>query len=302
MSHLGSRLRPLLIGLLGFYLFLYPGSLVLVALDRVPVWGTWIGGALLILLGLLMGVWMIANYAWRGALAAALIVLISWAVEHIGATTGFPFGTYSYTDVLQPKLFGVVPLAIPFAWLLVVPAAVGVTEWLIGKGVKAGRVGGRVSLTTKVLTAASFALLLDVTIEPFAVHVNNYWVWEYAGGYYGIPMSNFVAWWVTSLLLAWVMLTLITPRRSTNRSDKKAYASRFDADATLPYPQPALLMPWLPVTLYVLNLTMFVVVNLAHGQGAAAAIGALILAYLAFDRFEPGLVRWVLGGRRQSGT
>lgn len=282
MSPFVTRLRHALVGFLGIYLFIYPGALVLVALDQVPVWGTWIGGALLILLGLLTGLWLVANYGWRGGLGAGLIFIISWFVEHLGATTGFPFGTYSYTDVLQPKL-GVVPLAIPFAWILVVTSAVGVTERLLEKGRRAVAARGRVSLT-KVLTAASFALLLDVTIEPFAVHINNYWVWQYAGGYYGIPMSNFVAWWVTSLLLAWILLALIEPVR---------YARRGGGEAA---ERQALVFSWLPQTLYVLNLVMFVVVNLSHGQVAAAAIGGLILAYLAFDRFEPGLVRWVMTG------
>ncbi|MCU0492005.1 MAG: carotenoid biosynthesis protein [Chloroflexaceae bacterium] len=283
MSIFRHPVRSLLFGLLALYLFIYPGSLVLVALDRVPVWGTWMGGAMLIMLGTIMGLWLVVNYGRRGMVATALILFISWFIEHLGSTTGFPFGSYSYTDVLQPKIIGMVPLAIPFAWLLVVPAAVGVTERLLEKG-------GRVGIATKVMMAASFALLLDVTIEPFAVHINNYWTWEYAGGYYGIPMSNFVAWWFTSLILAIVMLTLIVPRHEWGGRKGLAEVRR------------ARVLPWLPPLLYVLNLTMFVFGNLGHGQWAAAAIGTLILAYLAFDWFEPGLVRWVLGKRRESGT
>jgi putative membrane protein len=38
---------------------------------------------------------------------------------------------------------------------------------------------------------------------------------------------------------------------------------------------------WLPLALYLSNLTMFVVVNLARDQLAAAAIGGLILLPLA---------------------
>ncbi len=284
MTQTAHRLRPLLYGLLGLYLFIYPGSLVLVALDRVPVWGTWMGGAMLILLGTIMAVWMTANYGRFGALAALSILVLSWMVEHIGSITGFPFGSYTYTDVLQPKLFGVVPLAIPFAWLLVVPAAVGVTERVIERRGISEPTAMRMTLT-KVLTAASFAVLLDVTIEPFAVHINNYWVWSYAGGYYGIPASNFVAWWVTSLLLAWVMLWFCD-RASRQRVWTASGTDIVRGNA------PALLA-WVPIALYVLNLTMFVVVNLSHGQVAAAAIGSLIMIFLLFDWFEPVLVRWV---------
>jgi hypothetical protein len=65
------------------------------------------------------------------------------------------------------------------------------------------------------------------------------------------------------------------------------------------------MLTWLPSALYLLNLTMFVLVNLAHGQIGAAAIGVLILAYLIFEWIEPGLRRWILGvqaNRRQPGA
>lgn len=248
------------------YLLLYPGSLLLVALDRVPPWGVWIGGALLILQGGLMGLWLALNFGRWGTLAALLLLALSWLIEHIGATTGFPFGAYAYTDVLQPQILGVVPLAIPFAWLLVVPAALGAAELLV-RGE---------SRTWTLLTAAAFTLLLDVTIEPFAVHISRYWVWSDAarGGYYGIPASNFVAWWFTGLLLSWLLLYM---RQRAGR--------------------PAAIWPWLPLVLYLANLTMFVTVNLARGQLAAAVIGALVLLLLACHQGAPRLIRLLRAAR-----
>lgn len=294
MSHTTSRLRSLIVILFGIYLFVYPWSILLVALDLVPVWGAWVGGALLIIQGTVMGLWLTAHYGRHGALAALLILGISWAVEHLGVLTGFPFGTYSYTDVLIPKIFGIVPLAIPFAWLLVVPAAVGVTERLLGVGNKAAQ-SARSAWLSRVLGAASFALLLDVTIEPVAVHISGYWIWNDGGGYYGVPNSNFIAWWVTSVLLVGVLYFCIHIRRK---------AQELAPALQSPGSRPAMLT-WLPSALYLLNLTMFVLVNLAHGQIGAAAIGVLILAYLIFEWIEPRLRRWILGvqaNRRQPGA
>lgn len=273
-----SPLRLAVLALLGIYLCLYPGSITLVALDRVPVWGTWMGGALLILQGSLMGLWLTVNYGRQGAQAALLILLLSWLVEHVGATTGFPFGAYTYTDVLQPQILGVVPLAIPFAWLLIVPAAAAAGEHVLQKEPPGPQADLRLS-ATKLLTAASFALLLDVTIEPFAVNINRYWVWSEAdmSGYYGIPASNFVAWWFTSLLLAAVLLW--------RRQAAARQAIRVGATA------PRRFLPWLPLTLYLSNLTMFVVVNLARGQAMAALIGGLIMLFLACDWLLPRVAR-----------
>lgn len=274
--------------LFGIYLLLYPGSIILVALDRVPVWGTWMGGALLIMQGTLMGLWLAINFGRWGVGAALWILFLSWAIEHIGATTGFPFGTYTYTDVLQPQVLGVVPLAIPFAWLLIVTAATGVSEQVFQREGRTPWHDLRVS-RTRVLSAASFALLLDVTIEPFAVHINHYWVWAHSstGAYYGIPASNFIAWFITSLVLAWVLLL-----------HRRGYAR-----ALLARPQREPIhtfLPWLPLTLYLTNLTMFVVVNMARDQSMAALIGGLILLVIALDWLLPRIVRRLRGARRRS--
>jgi putative membrane protein len=278
MQQLSPRLTLLSVVLFGIYVFLYPGSIILVALDRVPVWGTWMGGGLLITQGALMGLWLSINFSRWGAVSSALILFLAWLVEHIGATTGFPFGSYTYTDVLQPKILGVVPMAIPFAWLLTVGAAVGTSEHVLEPSGRSVLSDVRVSVT-KVLTAASLALLLDVTIEPFAVNINHYWEWSNSGhsDYYGIPTSNFAAWWCTSVIL---VLVLLERRRAAAlarmRSPARSLAPSF--------------WPWLPLTLYLTNLTMFVLVNLARGQVMAAAIGALIMLLLGW-RLLPRVMR-----------
>ncbi|RRR67759.1 MAG: carotenoid biosynthesis protein [Candidatus Viridilinea halotolerans] len=279
------QLRSLVTALFALYLFLYPFSLALVALDRVPVWGTWMGGALLILQGTILGLWLTINFGRWGAVASFWVLFLSWLIEHVGATTGFPFGSYSYTDVLQPQVLGVVPLAIPFAWLLIVPAAMAVGDRIIyRKGVPVG--DEREVRFARVLMAAAFALLLDVTIEPFAVNVNQYWVWSdaSAGTYYGIPFSNFVAWFVTSLILSWVLLVY-----------------RAKAAQNRPTAQRAVYWPWLPVTLYMTNLTMFVVVNLARDQEYAAYIGGLIMLVLIVHWAQPRLARWLREADQKSG-
>jgi putative membrane protein len=282
-----SHLRLAILALLGTYLFVYPFGILLIALDIVPTWGTWMGGALLILQGSMMGLWLVANHGRRGLLAALSILLISWAVEHVGVTTGFPFGGYHYTETLTLKVLGVVPLAVPFAWLMVVPAAVGITEYLLRRSqqVAPPRGMGRVVLrgAMTALGAASFALLLDLMIEPLAVHINGYWVWDNTGGgYYGVPGSNFAAWWVTSAVLAALMLALIhMPQRV--------------GEAATETPVQGTVL-WLPPLLYMLNLTMFVLIYLAHGKTLAVAVGSFILLFLGLAWLQPRMAAWIMGG------
>lgn len=325
MSPMSTRLRSAILMLFGTYLFVYPFGILLIALDIVPVWGTWMGGALLIMQGSIMGLWLTVNYGARGLLASLCILFLSWAVEHMGVTTGFPFGGYHYTDTLNLKVLGVVPLAVPFAWLLVIPTAIGITEYLVArreheplKAVRPARLvlptlaelrvffgslvrdpespalaharlaapaspGFSSDVLIKVLGAASLASFLDLMIEPVAVDINGYWVWNNSGGgYYGVPGSNFAAWWVTSVLLVALLFLLI---RSAGFSTSSA---------------PARLYPWLPSLLYTLNLTMFVLVTLAHGKLLAVGLGCLMLGYLAFAWLQPRLVQWIMGESRST--
>ncbi len=294
MTQRSSFFRSVIMSLFGIYLFIYPFAVFLVAFNRVPDWGTSMGGVLLMLQGSMMGLWLTLMYGRHGMIGAGLIVCISWAIEHLGETTGFPFGLYAYTEVLVPKINGGVPLAIPFAWLLVVPAAMGVTDrmHIYGRALSPltqdmsvatgqdGRRRGFVRSLITVMVAASFATLLDVTIEPVAVHVNNYWIWDHTGGYYDVPLSNFAAWWMTSALLVGIILWL---RRAAlaNQSDRLNIS------------------PWLqhlPLRMYLFNLVMFMLINLVQGQIAAAIIGGLILGYLVFEWQEPSVVRWVMNG------
>ena len=105
------------------YLAVLPGSTIVVALDRVPGWGTWMGGALLLLQGAAALCWLLGGMAraagWRRCWCSCWHG--QWSM--LGVTTGMPFGRYHYTSALQPQFFGVVPLAIPCAWLMVAAGA-----------------------------------------------------------------------------------------------------------------------------------------------------------------------------------
>ena len=260
-----SRLTMLLLAL---YLAVFPGATLTVALDRVPVWGAWMGGALLILQGTIVLCWLISSYGRWGVLAASLIASLAWAIEHIGVTTGFPFGRYSYTAALQPQIFGVVPLAIVCAWLMV---AVG--AWQLAGALSAGA-GGRAhrpgSGLRSHLLAATLVMLLDLQIEPVATAINRYWVWGQDGWYYGVPASNFAAWWVVGALLTLVVARVLSPF-------EPGMAARAGAWQT-PLPI-ARLLAAAPMGLYLLSTLMFTVITLMHGYLPSGLVGVVVLLW-----------------------
>ncbi len=83
--------------------------------------------------------------------------------------TSFPFGPYRYTNRLLPSLPGVVPLAVTFAWVLIIFGS-----YHFVKRRRSTRRGIRVE---SALLGALLATLLDLAIEPVAAHVVLYWEW-----------------------------------------------------------------------------------------------------------------------------
>ena len=235
-----DRLSRILYALLGLYLFIYVWAVPMLMLDLVPVWGRGMGGFLLILQGTMMALWLTREAGARGALAAVAIGVLSYLVEYGGVSSGMPFGRYRYTSTLGLQLGGAVPLAIPFAWLMVVPGAL-----------MAAAPVGRPAVAIPL--AAALALLLDLLIEPVAAYVTGYWRWLDQGPYYGIPTSNFVAWGGTALGLVLLLHLLAPELHRTARTH------------------------WLPPLVFALNVVLFTLVDAAYGFWWAALVGGGLL-------------------------
>ena len=56
-----------------------------------------------------------ARYGWT---MLSITLLFGYFIEQIGVTTSWPFGEYSYSSTLGPKIFSV-PLVVPFAWVMI---------------------------------------------------------------------------------------------------------------------------------------------------------------------------------------
>lgn len=129
---------------------------------------------------------------WGGWATVRLVLsvgVLSWTLEWVGSTTGFPFGVYHYTPLLQPQLAGV-PVLIPLAWLMMLPPAWAVASLMVG---------GRRDWRFVVVSAAAFTAW-DLFLDPQMVGW-GYWVWATPGGYFGIPWVNFAGWLLGSALI-----------------------------------------------------------------------------------------------------
>ncbi|UCG65995.1 MAG: carotenoid biosynthesis protein [Deltaproteobacteria bacterium] len=114
--------------------------------------------------------------------------LIGLVVEIVGVRLGFPFGRYVYTQELQPLVLGV-PIAIGCAWLVLFAYVKQMLHF------------GGIPAPWQYLCGASWMVSLDLLIDPLASGPLGYWIWEEKGWYYGVPLTNFLGWFVVSLAL-----------------------------------------------------------------------------------------------------
>lgn len=176
----------------------------------LPILG-WILGENALIRGMTFGVLMQASaviiilysaWGWPRALKTVLIVAVfTYLAELLGSKTGFPFGKYHYTDLLQPQLAGV-PLLIPLAWLMMLPPAWAIAAIILGKD-------PRYEGTRKqsFLFALKFSLLSALALTAWDLFLDpqmvgwGFWIWETPGLYFGIPLSNYFGWILTSFLI-----------------------------------------------------------------------------------------------------
>src|SRR3984893_4369336 len=132
------------------------------------------------------------RYRWRGVLAFLVICLVvSNILENTSILTGFPFGHYHYTS--GPKLF-LVPLFIGPSYFATAYLAWVVATVLIGDV----RRESSWFTTIAVPVIASAAMVMwDLTFDPTASTIKQFWIWEQGGGYFGVPLTNYVGWFFT---------------------------------------------------------------------------------------------------------
>jgi len=168
---------------------------------------------------------------------------IGAAAELVGTQTGFPFGAYTYTDLLGAKIAGHVPWFIPPSWY-----AMALLSYDLAKRLRLG-LGGTVALTSV------FMVLWDVALDPaMTAGAHSGWTfWSYAGGgvFFGMPLVNWAGWLLTSAVIAWGFERLL---------GGLDYAAE-----------------WAPM-LYAVNVLFPVFICFAYGAALAGVLGLIALA------------------------
>jgi len=191
------------------------------------------------------------------AAISAIMLLFSGGVVWCGASSGIPFGAILFTDKAGPKLFDSLPVIMPCWWLAILlssreTARLVLHPWRHGRQYGVWLIG----------LAALLAVVLDLSIEPYAVRLTHSWLWhtsERTLCWYSAPWANFLGWVATAV----VTLGFCVPWFISKRPGASVYGFT-----------PALI--WGLLDLH------FLAGNIWRGLWPAAAVGGVLAATVLF--------------------
>lgn len=237
-----AHLAALAFAITGILVFMRNPALLLsnpLILKSYPL-GTQFGGIIYILLGAAaMIVYGLRYVGVRKTLIfLPIATLLPLTAELIGTSTGYPFGSYEYTELLGYKILGLVPFTIPLSWFYM-----GFTSYLLATVIISATRLRRQTLWSLAL-GAWFLTAWDLALDPAMVRnpVFPFWVWYTKGVYYGMPIQNFVGWSLVGLTFMGI----------------SRYFWRANADASK-------LPTWLPFGMYAANMVFAMALSASAG-------------------------------------
>lgn len=179
------------------------------------------GQAYILLGGLAAVVHSAPRFGWGKAITLFVLASGVALLSELGGTNvGLPFGHYHYTSMLGYKVLGDVPYPIPISWYYMLYCCLAFCGRLMAADD---------SSATKWKWALVAGLFLTAWDVPMEVQMTNvapvHWAWDlhrfpewvpvWLGGplFYGMPLSNWIGWWVTGVLLSRAMLWVVPPSK-----------------------------------------------------------------------------------------
>jgi uncharacterized membrane protein len=138
-------------------------------------------------------------YGWKNAaVLLAICLVITFTMENIGAATGFPFGRYHFAVGSNLIHVGAIPIIVGPLWF-----GMGYFAWIVAGTLLGGahrRLRGKVQLIALPVVAAFVMTQWDVVMDPPEATISKAWIWHDGGAHFGVPISNYLGWLLTSWL------------------------------------------------------------------------------------------------------
>lgn len=131
---------------------------------------------------------------------AAIAVATGWFAEQMGASHGWFFGDYDYTEVLGPRL-GQVPLVIPLMWFALTYTGYVMANLIVWQTPVDGAAGAGRTVTMAFL-AALIVTAYDLGVDPYMVYKLGAWVMDKKDGWwFGETLQGFAGWMLVAFTI-----------------------------------------------------------------------------------------------------
>jgi putative membrane protein len=123
---------------------------------------------------------------------------ITFAVENVGAATGFPFGHYHFEVGGGLPHVGRIPIIVGPLWF-----GAGYFSWVVASVLLDGadqRLDRPLNVIALPIVAAFVMTQWDLVMDPPESTISKAWIWHDGGADFGVPLSNYLGWLLTSWL------------------------------------------------------------------------------------------------------
>lgn len=156
----------------------------------------------------------------RALLFAVAGYLIAWLAEYSSIHTGVPFGAYYYIETTAGDELWVkgVPFMDSMSFVFLSYAAYSVALMAISPTIRSRGIyvleTRRIRYSPGVrLLGALFFVYLDIIIDPVSLQGHKWFLgqiygYPYHGAYFGVPVWNFVGWFVVGLILIYALQSI----------------------------------------------------------------------------------------------
>jgi putative membrane protein len=152
------------------------------------------------------------SYGWKDALVLLAICLVTtFSMENIGAATGFPFGHYHFEVGSNLPHVGAIPVIVGPLWF-----GMGYFSWVLAGtllGSAQERLNRKLELIALPIVAAFVMTQWDVVMDPPVSTISKAWIWHDGGAHFGVPLSNYLGWLLTSWLFYQLFALYLSRRR-----------------------------------------------------------------------------------------
>jgi uncharacterized membrane protein len=157
----------------------------------------------------------VLSYGWKDALALlAICVVTTFAIENIGVATGLPFGHYHFEVGSDLPHVGAVPIIVGPLWF-----GMGYFSWVVATTLLGGaqaRLNRNAEFFALPIVAAFVMTQWDLVIDPPNATISKAWIWHDGGAHFGVPLSNYLGWLLTSWLFYQAFALYLSRRRQVS--------------------------------------------------------------------------------------